>query len=410
MRIDPVDPSIRARAVAAAQGREPFDLLLTGGTVVDVGCGELRAGRRRHRRPARRERARAGRRAPTRSTRIDCTGRFVAPGFIDMHVHFESSMLTPGGYAEAVCPRGTTTVFVDPHELANVAGRRRRALHGRGEPRPAGAVHRAGAVVRAAATRARAVGRRPVRPRDRRDARRGTRSAASPRSWTCSACSAAPTAWSTWSPPGSRAASSCRATRPGSPVPVLQAYLAAGMTSDHEIFTEPDCLEKLRAGHDGRAARDDRPDPARHRRRGEQPADPADASRRRDRRPLRAHAAQRRRHRPPAAPARRLRHGPAARAAVRDLQRRVPAAARRPRSRRRRAGAPTSSCSPTSSRSPPSTCSPTAALVASHGRMLVDVVEGPERSAARHDAARRARRRPTCCCASTRPTACTACA
>ncbi len=53
---------------------------------------------------------------------IDCTGKFVAPGFIDMHVHFESSMLTPGGYAEAVCPRGTTTVFVDPHELANVAG------------------------------------------------------------------------------------------------------------------------------------------------------------------------------------------------------------------------------------------------------------------------------------------------
>ena len=53
---------------------------------------------------------------------IDCTGRFVAPGFVDMHVHFESSMLTPGGYAEAVCPRGTTTVFVDPHELANVAG------------------------------------------------------------------------------------------------------------------------------------------------------------------------------------------------------------------------------------------------------------------------------------------------
>ncbi len=37
--------------------------------------------------------------------------------------------------------------------------------------------------------------------------------------------------------------------------PVLQAYLAAGMTSDHEIFTEPDCLEKLRVRHDRRAAR-----------------------------------------------------------------------------------------------------------------------------------------------------------
>jgi adenine deaminase len=46
----------------------------------------------------------------------------VAPGLIDMHVHFESSMLTPGAYAAAVAPRGTTTVFCDPHELANVAG------------------------------------------------------------------------------------------------------------------------------------------------------------------------------------------------------------------------------------------------------------------------------------------------
>src|SRR4051812_12245936 len=108
MRIDPVDPVVRARAVAAAQGREPFDLLLTGGTVVDVGCGEQRA-------------ADVGIVGPLIASvhptgaldqsldALDCTGKLVAPGFIDMHVHFESSMLTPGGYAEAVCPRGTTT-------------------------------------------------------------------------------------------------------------------------------------------------------------------------------------------------------------------------------------------------------------------------------------------------------------
>jgi adenine deaminase len=53
---------------------------------------------------------------------VDCTDRWIAPGLIDMHVHFESSMLTPGPYAAAVCPRGTTTVFCDPHELANVVG------------------------------------------------------------------------------------------------------------------------------------------------------------------------------------------------------------------------------------------------------------------------------------------------
>jgi len=121
MHADPVATELRARAVAAAQGREPFDMLLTGGTLVDVGCGELR-------------RADVGLVGPlvasvhepgARTDALDahdCRGRFVAPGFVDMHVHFESSMLTPGSYAEAVCPRGTTTVFVDPHELANVAG------------------------------------------------------------------------------------------------------------------------------------------------------------------------------------------------------------------------------------------------------------------------------------------------
>ena len=118
---DPVDPVLRTRAIAAARGVEPFDLLLTGGTVVDVGTGELRA-------------ADVGLVGPliasvhapgTRTDALDvfdATDRFIAPGFIDMHVHFESSMLTPGAYAEAVCPRGTTTIFCDPHELANVCG------------------------------------------------------------------------------------------------------------------------------------------------------------------------------------------------------------------------------------------------------------------------------------------------
>ena len=52
----------------------------------------------------------------------DVSGRHVAPGFIDMHVHFESSMLTPAAFAAAVAPHGTTTAFCDPHELANVTG------------------------------------------------------------------------------------------------------------------------------------------------------------------------------------------------------------------------------------------------------------------------------------------------
>jgi adenine deaminase len=53
---------------------------------------------------------------------IDCTGKFIAPGFIDGHIHLESSMLKPVEFAKAVLPHGTTAVITDPHEIANVSG------------------------------------------------------------------------------------------------------------------------------------------------------------------------------------------------------------------------------------------------------------------------------------------------
>ena len=53
---------------------------------------------------------------------IDLRGSFVAPGFIDSHVHLESAMLAPSEFARAVLPCGTTTVVADPHEIANVLG------------------------------------------------------------------------------------------------------------------------------------------------------------------------------------------------------------------------------------------------------------------------------------------------
>ncbi|MFZ5967506.1 MAG: adenine deaminase [Bacillota bacterium] len=53
---------------------------------------------------------------------IDMEGKFVAPGLIDGHVHIESAMVTPGQYARAVVPRGTTSIIADPHEIANVCG------------------------------------------------------------------------------------------------------------------------------------------------------------------------------------------------------------------------------------------------------------------------------------------------
>jgi adenine deaminase len=53
---------------------------------------------------------------------LDLKGRYLCPGFIDAHAHLESSHLTPRQYARAVVPRGVTTVVADPHEVANVAG------------------------------------------------------------------------------------------------------------------------------------------------------------------------------------------------------------------------------------------------------------------------------------------------
>ena len=53
---------------------------------------------------------------------LDLEGAFLAPGFIDAHVHIESSLVPPDEFARAVVPRGTTTVVTDPHEIANVLG------------------------------------------------------------------------------------------------------------------------------------------------------------------------------------------------------------------------------------------------------------------------------------------------
>ncbi len=53
---------------------------------------------------------------------VDLTGNYVVPGFIDAHMHIESTMTTPRGFAGEVVPRGTTTMIIDPHEVANVFG------------------------------------------------------------------------------------------------------------------------------------------------------------------------------------------------------------------------------------------------------------------------------------------------
>ena len=114
-------PRLRDRAVRAARGLEGFDTLIVGGTVVDVATGELRAADIGLTGPLIASVHPPGTRRDAATT-LDATGRFIAPGLIDSHLHIESSMVTPRRYAETVVPQGTTTICWDPHELGNVLG------------------------------------------------------------------------------------------------------------------------------------------------------------------------------------------------------------------------------------------------------------------------------------------------
>lgn len=123
LTVDLNDTDLRHHAVLAAQGKAPFDLLITGGTLVDVVTGQLRLAEIGIVGPLV-----ASVHAPTQTANhtatrsIDATGLFLSPGLIDMHMHVESSMILPAQYSNTVLPRGVTTVVWDPHELANVAG------------------------------------------------------------------------------------------------------------------------------------------------------------------------------------------------------------------------------------------------------------------------------------------------
>ncbi|MBM4432235.1 MAG: adenine deaminase, partial [Chloroflexi bacterium] len=114
----------RARGMAAAQGHQPLDLLLEDVQLLNVYTGEvypadigIAGGYIAHVGPPDWSGI-----APRR--RLSAGGKFAVPGLVDTHVHIESSMMSPAGFAAAVLPLGTTTVVVDPHEIANVAGLR----------------------------------------------------------------------------------------------------------------------------------------------------------------------------------------------------------------------------------------------------------------------------------------------
>jgi adenine deaminase len=101
----------------AARGLMPADLVLTGGWVANVYTGEWRQTE-----VALFDGVIVGLGGGYAGPRLDLQGRYLLPGFIDGHLHLESSMLTPRELARALLARGTTAVVADPHEIANVWG------------------------------------------------------------------------------------------------------------------------------------------------------------------------------------------------------------------------------------------------------------------------------------------------
>ncbi|WP_080832732.1 adenine deaminase [Cohnella massiliensis] len=105
------------KRIMAATGREPADVVIRNGRIVDVfGLEAIRGD------VAIRDGVIVGIGSYEGKTVIDAQGRYVCPGLIDGHVHIESSMATPAEFAKVVLPHGVTTVVADPHEIANVCG------------------------------------------------------------------------------------------------------------------------------------------------------------------------------------------------------------------------------------------------------------------------------------------------
>jgi len=103
--------------IDAAAGRKKADIVFRNGKIINVFTGEIIENTL-----AVKEGVILGYGAYEGENEIDLKGAYLAPGFIDAHVHIESSLTTPEHFASLVVPRGTTTVIADPHEIANVAG------------------------------------------------------------------------------------------------------------------------------------------------------------------------------------------------------------------------------------------------------------------------------------------------
>ncbi len=118
MPTKPVSAADLARMIAQGRGTAQADLVVKGGRILDLVTGDLTVG----------DIAVCGDRivgtggAYRGAREIDARGKVVVPGFIDTHLHIESSLVTPGEFDRCVLPHGVTTAICDPHEIANVLG------------------------------------------------------------------------------------------------------------------------------------------------------------------------------------------------------------------------------------------------------------------------------------------------
>ena len=103
--------------IDAARGVAQSDLVLKNGNILNVFTGEIESGD-----VAIKNGTIVGIGSYNGKEEIDVSDKYICPGLIDGHIHIESSMISPAEFAKAVIPHGTTAVVADPHEIANVAG------------------------------------------------------------------------------------------------------------------------------------------------------------------------------------------------------------------------------------------------------------------------------------------------
>ncbi len=117
-------PQSAARLVDVAMGREPADLVVRDGRWVNVYSGEIIPGTDIAIADGRFAYVGADAKhcIGPQTKIVEAAGRYLVPGLCDAHMHVESGMVTVTEFARAVIPHGTTSMFIDPHEIANLLG------------------------------------------------------------------------------------------------------------------------------------------------------------------------------------------------------------------------------------------------------------------------------------------------